>query len=805
MNRFVSSPFRSCARLLALGGASAALFLTGCGQSAEDHLASARESQEQAAYEESIPDLRAVLAEDPNHPEANYLLGIALLRTGQGSPAIWPLRKAAESDAYAVEAGVLLAQTLAGTNNPEEAITAIEKVIARDPELVDGWRTKLQAEGLANRWEDAEASANRLLELVPEDAQGYLLRAATQLEIPRNRESEQSFAKAREAATAAGNLALAGDACVSQARVRLERLEDRKGAEALFEECLEATPTEPNVVQIIGQHYAGKGDLARAEKIFRTAVERAPESLAFRVNLARFLASRGAAPEAEKVLTEATQDFGGAEAWVALSDFYATQGDLVKAEETLAKGSAEYEATDALRAKHAELLIALGRVDEADKLADQMRDDVYATALRGAVLLGRGDAAGALEKFDASLVRWPNNAGVRLQAGRAAEQLGQYERALEEYRQAIRSDMKATDAALAAAYLAYTTGRFNDALEYAGFQTRGRPYRTPDPYLIAARAAVATGRYDRAVEWLDSLAQQAGGEPTAVAELANIEAVRAGPAKGLGIVRESGLDPSKEENLPVLRALVDVELRAKHGDAAIAAIAKALRARPDAKELLDLRGRALVALGRAAEAKPAFEQALAIDGEYARALHGMGEVQFAAGDTAGAIEWFDRAAKADLGDGESAYRAAQVKLASGDKADAERRLADLVRRIPAHAGACNDLAWLLAADGRDLDRALELAERARRLAPQPAIADTLASVQIARGDLDGALGTLRGELERQPEDATLRFRMGEALAKKGETEGAREAYKRALETGPFPEAEQARAALAKLGDVGAKQ
>jgi hypothetical protein len=46
-------------------------------------------------------------------------------------------------------------------------------------------------------------------------------------------------------------------------------------------------------------------------------------------------------------------------------------------------------------------------------------------------------------------------------------------------------------------------------------------------------------------------------------------------------------------------------------DAAFAALDAALRSRPDDKEVLDLRGRALLSAGRAAEAKSAYQAALA--------------------------------------------------------------------------------------------------------------------------------------------------------------------------------------------------
>jgi len=124
-----------------------------------------------------------------------------------------------------------------------------------------------------------------------------------------------------------------------------------------------------------------------------------------------------------------------------------------------------------------------------------------------------------------------------------------------------------------------------------------------------------------------------------------------------------------------------------------------------------------------------------------------------------------------------ALRAARAELVAGDAASAAGRLAAARRRHPddprlalrhasalealgrpeealrareaAHAAApdavepANDLAWSLAGLGRDLDRALALAQAAvARGGDDPALLDTLATVQLARGEEQAARATL---------------------------------------------------------------
>ena len=74
------------------------------------------------------------------------------------------------------------------------------------------------------------------------------------------------------------------------------------------------------------------------------------------------------------------------------------------------------------------------------------------------------------------------------------------------------------------------------------------------------------------------------------------------------------------------------------------------------------------------------------------------------------------------------------------------------------------LAWILAQSDSvldsELDFALALAGHAYRLAPTANIADTLAVIQLRRGELAAALQTLETALLRDPSSETLRHRLG---------------------------------------------
>jgi tetratricopeptide (TPR) repeat protein len=417
------------------------------------------------------------------------------------------------------------------------------------------------------------------------------------------------------------------------------------------------------------------------------------------------------------------------------------------------------------------------------------------------VRLLRGDPAGALERLEAGLARWPDNAPARAAAGRAAQEIGDTARAFEHYRQAIRSDARATDAALAAAFLARALGRPQEAADYLSYHVTNRPYTDARTLVFAIESARAAGNELQAEQFLEMIEQHAErGNASAVAALAGLERRRSGAAGALRRIDAGKLDLRDPKHEPALRARLDLLLELGDAEAALAAIDRALAGHPEEPSFLDLRARVLGVLGRTDEARASFQRALAANPGHAPSLAGLGALEVEAGDLPNALSYFDRAATADSADAESAYRAAQLVLARGDAPEAERRLRALLAVTPVHAGACNDLAWILAEGGRDLDLALELARRAALLSPQPSadVADTLAFVQLTRGEAQAALSTLEAAVKDHPRSGLLRYRQGLAHARLGDSEAALEAFREALRDASFREGEAARAQIARL-------
>jgi len=780
-------------------GAILLLVQVACGGDIESRMAEIRALQDVGQFSASIDELREVLTISPDLPEANYRLGLALVQTGEPSRAVWPLQKAAESSQYEISAGVLLASTHFQTRNYDEAIRAADHVLEVDPERQAAMRIRANANLAARRLEEALEDTSRLVELYPDDYGVRALHATVLGDLGRLEAAEKEHDLLKEMGEESDDPSFRNRACLAPAVFASEVLKDTEKARGLYDDCASRKPTDTVVVNHLVSFYDGQGETERGTKLWRDAVETAPENLGLRQGLAARLQAVGKGEEAEQVLRDAVDSFGSAAAWNLLANFHRARGEPEKALEAIEKvvelagGGSEQ-----VRFTLADVLIDLGEIERAREVTEGLSQATYAQLLRGRIHLVRGEPAEALAEFEKGIRAWPNNAAARFLAGIAARDLGDYDRAASEFREAVRADNSETDAALELARILYERGQYQQAVTFANMALRGRAgAEQPEPYAIAARSLAAVGQLDRARRTLDVLAAQ-GHEATAVRERVILERRISGVDAAVKVAEESGLDLADPENLEVLQQVVEAELAGERTASALARVEAALARSPEDPDLLELRGLVLTRAGRIAEARAAFEKVVESRPQSANAYAGLAALRAAEGDPKGAVGLFDRAAELSPHEGGYAYSAAQLVLAGGDEEAAIERLRRIVKHTPGVVGARNDLAWILAERGEELDLALSLAKEARRKEESPEVLDTLGWVHYQRGEFEEAVEVLQAAVDARPGSPSMRYRLGLALQKAGDQASAREMLESALASGSFPEAEEARRQLAQL-------
>jgi tetratricopeptide (TPR) repeat protein len=137
-----------------------------------------------------------------------------------------------------------------------------------------------------------------------------------------------------------------------------------------------------------------------------------------------------------------------------------------------------------------------------------------------------------------------------------------------------------------------------------------------------------------------------------------------------------------------------------------------------------------------------------------------------------------------------------------NKLEAARARYEKVMEIdPQAAVAANNLAWLYAEGGGNLDLALQLAQTAKtKLPTNPEVNDTLGWIYYRKNLPELAIPLLRESVAAEPANPVYHYHLGLAYSKKGDHASARDSFDRALKSQPSPkDAVDIRASLETLG------
>ena len=118
---------------------------------------------------------------------------------------------------------------------------------------------------------------------------------------------------------------------------------------------------------------------------------------------------------------------------------------------------------------------------------------------------------------------------------------------------------------------------------------------------------------------------------------------------------------------------------------------------------------------------------------------------------------------------------------AGRQADAQRIFRDLIAKDPLNANALNYLGYMLADQGRSLDEAVTLIQRALKVDPENAsYLDSLGWAYYQQGKLDLADPPLSAAAGRLPKNSVIQDHLGDLRLKQDRRSEAIEAWRRAL-------------------------
>ncbi len=656
-----------------------------------------------------------MLKERPDDAELNYLYGVALNRTESGRISVWALRKAAEDPAWETAARLELASAALASTNFQEAIAESSRILESTPDE----ETALMLRGTAYLSESRQADLaledfERLIDLQPDNFSALSSRAQALLMLGETEAAEQAIAELQAKSGEGEQTHFEPMLCITGAVLAAEKGET--DATERFESCLDRFPGTPTVVEQAIEHFDGIGDRERATGLLASLHAAMPGSQFYRKSLAARAIEEGDEARAEEILKSGTtrpDPRTRSSAWIDLTNFYLERDELDAAisayEEALLLSP---NPSQSAILQHADLLARAERHSEALEVAGRLKEDAYRGLIEARIHLNEHRPAEALRRLETVFPVWPNNAGARYYAARAAEQLGDFERAIEEYRQSIRSAPEQTDAGLRLSKLYLEAGALKNAWGAAAGYFRAHP-EDPEGVRVLLRAASAADPSS-----VQQLYTRLRGTPlwaTALAVRAQELEAAQGPAAALESLEEvdGAVDELRPDHSELLRTRIRLLIAVGRVDEARGLIDVALARRPDSAAVLELLGLVLAAEGAPlAEVHAAHARSVELDSRNAVALESLAKVIFQMGDLDSALDLYQRAALADLARTSPRQAAARALLEKGRTDEAEVIWEEQLREQAWNADAALALAELRLARSDARDRTLELAERA---------------------------------------------------------------------------------------------
>jgi tetratricopeptide (TPR) repeat protein len=689
-----------------------------------DPIADIRAMHEAGQHQESLDPLRELMESRPDDPEVLFLYAAALTGSGLVTQAVWPLRRAMESTEWRTPAAIQLASLALITRDWDMAVDILGPLLEREPQNLQALLLRAYSRAQSRRdYEGALADAEAALTIDSRSSDALVLRAVALLGLERIEDAGDAIDTATAHFEEAG-LGLIMESprfCVVRATFSKEKKE-MEAAEKLLEGCLEKYPENFLVVDESMKFFDAMGRSERSLEIIRSAYEAAPQFRSYRISLVHRLSMLGQHDEAEALMLEATlvdQPELAASAFADLAGYYFRQDNLDASlsafDEALVRlpdPGPEFMFT------FADALVAAGRYDRALALADRMTLAPHRDLVRGRVALARGDPDAALRHFSEGLKLWPDNAVARYFAAIAADQLGDFDRTIEEYRYSIRADASATDARLRLARLYMALGDDGAALEVIRHDAERQASGDLRNTLLELELLARLGRGQLLPPHIMSVIQPPDVWARAVAALAGGVRVRSGPAASARtVLMADRINLTASVNAPALSSLVEDLIALGRIDAALARVDAALRVSPKSSALHALKGSALVKSGGDVEAaRAAFERAIEIDADNAVALRGLAALEAKHDDAEAALALYRRATSADPEDTVALQRSSDLLASQGRPGEAERDLEALLERDHYDGAAALQLAQLrLERDrGEDRKRTLVLLRRATR-------------------------------------------------------------------------------------------
>lgn len=733
-----------------------------CGDSADTYLTRGDEHFAAGRYREALVEFRNAVKADPSSGVAHYRVAQTIAAGASIGEGVREFARAA--DLLPDDLGIQLdaARALLATGQFEDARSRAEGVLKRDATNVDAHIVRAHATAGLKDVDEATKALEEAIKLQPERSASYVRLASLQLATGRRAEAEAAYKQA-----------------ISMA---------------------------PNVVGphlALANYYWMSGRPAEAEGAIKAALAAEPNNGKATRALARLYLITGRTAEAEGPLRAVADSGVDVRDKLELADYYVSQKRIDQAEALLEPLRKDTVASAAAGARLAGLRYARGQVREAHTLITELLakspNDEQLLVIEGRWFLAEKKIAEAQARAQSAINANPRfSPGHALQAG-VHDAKRETEQAIAAWKEVLTLTPSDATARVELARLHLGVGRSTEAEQFAREAVKLAPTNGA-ARVVLVRALLALNQVDAANAEVGPLTAADVSDQSVVQTLLGDVLRRRGDRAGArrALTRALELEPG---NVDALSGLVTLDIGAKQLPEAVRRVEAQVARTPDNGSLLLLTARTYATAGDFAKAEATLKRAIDVDPALFAAYNTLGQLYINQNRLDEARREFENVVTKRPRDVGARTMVAMLYQVRNEADKAKEQYEQILAIDPTATVAANNLAYMHAESGGNLDIALNLAQAAKASSPDdPDVNDTLGWVYYKRDLASMAISPLEQSVQRDPDNPTYLYHLGMAYLKAGDKAKARQALEKSVKLdSASSDAAEARKGLASLG------
>jgi tetratricopeptide (TPR) repeat protein len=725
----------------------------------------------------SVTLLLGACARDPQKAKAKYLAeGQKYMKKGQYGDASVEFRNALRLDPRFVDAYYQLAQADLAQRDWQGAYASLAKAIELDPGRMDARLDRGRLYLSARDFDKAVEEANSILKGEPKNVGAHQLLGAALIGQGQPDQALESFSRVAELlpneASSYVNLALV--------EISLHRPAD---AERHLKRAVEVDSKSIQAYTDLANFYRLQNRDSEAEQALQDGIAKNPEATSLYIEWASMLASQGKRDEAGALLDKLRKQVpNSADAATAIGDYYFQRKETEQALIEYRRGLSIDPKNLEIKKRMQDLYLTTNQVKLAADLDKELMKnapkDVIVRISHGRLLMAQGqlqDAIIFLQKVTSDAADSPQAHYYLAMAFWQNGDMGQARNALMD---ALKVSQGLPVALQALARLSLAQGNASEAQIYAQELVQRFP-ATPDNRQLLAGALARQGKLRLAEEQILVAKQLTPDDPAVHLDLAQVyNAEKKWPEAQKEFETTLQLDL---HNTTALAQLADFLTARNESAQALARVQQYVAANPNDANGHVILGSLNFQSKNYSVSQAEFERAIQIDPNNIQAYLRLGKLYEEQGQRELAIARYQKALDLQPKFAPLATMIGNLYLETGDMETARKYYAQALASDPNFAVAMANTAWVDAQEGKDLDVALGMAEKAKSLEPDVVtITDTLAWVMYKRGNYANAMPLLQECIHKSPDSAQFHYHLGMTLLAAGQKAKGKEQLEAAL-------------------------